>query len=77
MNNERGKQAVSTETSQYMRQSNPGDIIVGGEGVFEKMKQPNKQAKEMLRYFTEEEISVDSKREKGRCILLVVRKNGN
>lgn len=72
----RGKQAVSTETSQYMRQSNPGDIIVGGEGVFEKMKQPNKRAKEMLRYFTEEEIRVDSKRE--RTLHLVSgEKNGN
>ena len=37
------------------------------------MKQPNKRAKEMLRYFTEEEIRVNGK---GCCLLLVVRKVG-
>lgn len=47
-----------------------------GEKVSEKMKQPDKLAKEMLRYFTEEEIRVDSKRER-MWNLVSGEENGN
>lgn len=42
--------------------------------LFEKMKQPNKLAEEMRRYFTEEELRMDSKR--GRVLSLVSEENG-
>lgn len=47
-----------------------------GEKVSEKMKQPDKLAKEMLRYFTEEEIRVDSKHERMQH-LVSGEENGN
>lgn len=52
------------------------EMLTVGEKVSEKMKQPDKLAKEMLRYFTEEEIRVDSKRER-MWNLVSGEENGN
>lgn len=51
-------------------------MLTVGEKVSEKMKRPDKLAKEMLRYLTEEEIRVDGKRERMRH-LVSSEENGN